>query len=494
MREIQADAACLNFVSFTPDGTLMATASCDKAVKLWDTTTWEPIGEPLVHPHEVQTCCFSADGRLLATGTDDQDAKARQEHPADFCVWDVATRSLLAHLPAQRSGLITMVYSEPLKQFLASNARGSVERCDVSIETPRLLNPLEVTNPRTDEHNLFAIALAPDRLRVAVTTPDVGVVDLWDLRSEQVEHLSFGRRLSYGAVAFLPDGNRLLTVAASGEVVGWNLAARLIELTGCHCPTGPPSFLSCSADGNQLASSDAAGYVYRHHVGPPFTWQSRLVHLPDAHFYHVELCDDQKLLWGRDRKTNRSTFWSAHGRYALGDGPLAELSLGGIRPSADACGFVTEESNGGVKTHLVNLIDGNVAAIEMPPVYTAPDFSPDGRLAAGYDESTLYVFDGHTGKTLHRIENAVSFEHKTRPWICFRHDAKGLVIVQESGCRSLDLLRRVSRFRSRSSSHASRLTSAPFQPAAPGHCGLFRADSGCAAGNAGGIRWSRVCR
>ncbi len=210
----------------------MASASCDKTVKLWDTATWQQIGTPLEHPNKVQCCCLSSDGRLLATGSDDKDKW--RDQPARFLHLDMETKTPIAHLPAQRRGLIHMVYSEPLRQFLASNARGVVERCDVSGDSPQLLAPLEFhvsDNESDEEHNGYDIAIAPDGLRAAVTRAD-GHVDCWNLTSEQC--FSIGRQVSGRGISFMPDGRRLLFNEGGwdGRIVVWNCLTNEIERTG----------------------------------------------------------------------------------------------------------------------------------------------------------------------------------------------------------------------------------------------------------------------
>jgi WD40 repeat protein len=52
----QFDAYTTNYfhsLSITPNGTKFATTLYDKTTQFFDLTTFEPIGEPLEHPHHI---------------------------------------------------------------------------------------------------------------------------------------------------------------------------------------------------------------------------------------------------------------------------------------------------------------------------------------------------------------------------------------------------------------------------------------------------------
>ncbi len=58
-------------MAFSPDGSLLVSASGDHTARLWDTTTGEELQVLAGHTDLVWSAAFSPDGRLVATASND---------------------------------------------------------------------------------------------------------------------------------------------------------------------------------------------------------------------------------------------------------------------------------------------------------------------------------------------------------------------------------------------------------------------------------------
>lgn len=69
----------INDVKFSPNGRIIASASFDKSIKLWESNTGKYITSLRGHVQAVYSISWSADSRLLVSGSADSTLKGKQK-------------------------------------------------------------------------------------------------------------------------------------------------------------------------------------------------------------------------------------------------------------------------------------------------------------------------------------------------------------------------------------------------------------------------------
>ena len=214
-------------VTFSPDGSTLASVANDNTIKLWDVATRQNIATLEGHRTGGHSVSFSPDGSTLASGANDYTVK----------LWDVATRQNIATLEGHSYEVNSVTFS-PDGRILASGSwDDTVKLWDVA--TRQNIATLE-----GHRDNVRSVTFSPDGSTLASGSWD-DTVKLWDVATRQNIATLEGHLTFVFSVSFSPDGSTLASGSEDGTVLLWDMSLYITPL-----PSLPPAVLTPDFNGD----------------------------------------------------------------------------------------------------------------------------------------------------------------------------------------------------------------------------------------------------
>lgn len=297
-------------VTFSPDGTTLASSSSDTTVQLWDVATGKELVTLHGHPTTVYAVAFSPDGALLASGSGWfwapspplrfgehetlRTATPRSETPMPLTsnmviLWDVVTGTEQRRWEFENP-MYTVAFS-PDGSTLAAGG-GDPSGGSFGEDAVWLWNvatgELETTFRERKYATVWSIAFSPDGTTLA--SGNERGITLWDVATGEARaSLSRG-----GRVIFSPDGTLLAsTGGASGLVRLWDTATNQ-EQAALDEHDGYVYTMAFSPDGTTLASAGQDGTVRLWDVATRKVIAT--IHIPQTRIWSVAFSPDGTLL------------------------------------------------------------------------------------------------------------------------------------------------------------------------------------------------------
>lgn len=249
-KELNGHTAWVRALAFSPDGSLLATASDDNTVRLWRVSDGTTAQIFELGTKGVKAVAFSPDGTLLATGGYDKIIR----------LWRVSDGSLVRELTGHSDWVRALAFS-PNGEFLASGA------FDATLRLWRVSDGELLVTREEHSSSVLSVVFSPDGTLLASSSVDK-TVRLWNMPEAEPYDLLRGHNDFVFGVAFSLDGRSLASASVDNTVRIWDVlqeanpvAMEVVSSPSncavCHHPRGrqgPPRVIEtgcavCHQDG-----------------------------------------------------------------------------------------------------------------------------------------------------------------------------------------------------------------------------------------------------
>jgi WD40 repeat protein len=203
VRILTGHQAGVNSVTVSPDGRLIASASDDQTVAVWDLHSGKRQHELVGHRANVNSVAFSPDGRFIISSSSDC-----------VVIWNGLSGDSLRQVSGHGAGITYASVSPDGRRIASASVDGSV--CVWDFESGARLGEL-----KGHAGWVNSVAFGPDGRRIVSGSSD-RTVAVWDSTSVDLLRRFTGQQARINSVAFSPDGRQVASGSKKNLAV-WNV-------------------------------------------------------------------------------------------------------------------------------------------------------------------------------------------------------------------------------------------------------------------------------
>ena len=190
-------------VAWSPDGTKIASGQKDGTVKIWDATNGNSISNLTGHSGGVNSVAWSSDSKNIVSGSGDHTAR----------VWDVASGNTITTYRSHSSWINGVAWSHNSPYIVSGSGDKTAQVWD-AFSGSQILTYSHHTN------EVLALAWSPDNSRIASASDD-DTVQIWDTMNGNLYVNYTGHTGFVVAMACSPDGQYIASGGVDTTVQVW---------------------------------------------------------------------------------------------------------------------------------------------------------------------------------------------------------------------------------------------------------------------------------
>ncbi|GAB4531313.1 MAG: caspase family protein [Pleurocapsa sp.] len=230
-------------IKYSPDGKIIASASWDKTIKLWDVENDKLITTLTGHQNAVNTIAFSPDGKTLISGGEDKTIK----------LWNLETDKLITTLTGHTDSIKTVTVSPDNKLIASAGYDNKIKIWTIAGELLQTIDghnlavtSLQFTTPLGSNHTLASASWDNS-------------IKLWKIENEgktsQLLHTLIGHQDGVTTISFNSNGTILASGSGDRNIKLWDVkTGELIKTLRGH--TSQINTLAFSNDDNTIISGE----------------------------------------------------------------------------------------------------------------------------------------------------------------------------------------------------------------------------------------------